>query len=219
MAIGQAREKGGRIEMGNIHAGATDQLGAGTNGDAKVDEFFLISGVLKHHGGAAGAEHGSIDGLESPAHQARALAGAEEHVSEAGDGIDHPRNVRKLGGDGAVEAGLDREMMNQGRLLALNDAQQIHQSMGFQQRVDGATGHQPGMHGETLGLEQGGIAVVGSDGFHLIAGITEILEQGQAEIVEIPTGVGYQQDLRGRHRFSEQPSEGQKNVAVGEPVL
>jgi hypothetical protein len=37
--------------------------------------------------------------------------------------------------------------------------------------------------------------------------------------VEIPTGVGYQQDLRGRHRFSEQPSEGQKNVAVGEPVL
>jgi hypothetical protein len=57
------------------------------------------------------------------------------------------------------------------------------------------------MHSETLGLEQGGRTVVGSDGLYLVAGVTEILEQRQAEIVEIPTGVGHQQYLGGRHQM------------------
>jgi len=44
---------------------------------------------------------------------------------------------------------------------------------------------------EAPGLQQACVAVVGGDGFHLIARGAQILEQRQAESVEGPAGVGH----------------------------
>ena len=85
--------------------------------------------------------------------------------------------------------------MHQCRLLTAVDAQQIHQGMGFSEGVDRPARHQPLVHGEALGFQQGGVAVMGSDGLHLIAGGAQILEQGQTKVVEIPAGVSHQQHL------------------------
>ena len=52
-------------------------------------------------------------------------------MTKAGDGIDHPIHLRAFGGDGAVQASLDREVVHKIRLLTAVDAPQIHQGMGL----------------------------------------------------------------------------------------
>ncbi len=216
-------------KAGDVHAGAADQVRAGAAQQAGVGEGAPVFIVLEDDVGAA--QQHAIEADNGPPERSHAPRPAHEHVSTAGDGIDDLAHARAARRERAVEHALDGEMVAMGRSDAPVKRDQARHRAEFAERIDAVSGEVEGVPLEAVRDHELGVRSRRGDQVHLVAGVAHRARQRQAEVVQVPVGVGEEQRrrlpghrsrlrpiLRGGERLGQHHREGLGGDALVEQV-
>ena len=169
--------------------GGIDQSGAVDGG--------AIVGVLQDQAAVRAAEGQAQQGADRGPQQAGLEAVAGEDVAEAGDGVDAGGDAGQAGGQSAVDYAFDGEVVGEiGAFLGVELTDVLEQGE-FAQGVQAAPLHRDGEGAEAGGLESGDVGAGRGEHDDVMAVVVQVASQRQAEVVEIPFGIGEEEDFHG----------------------
>ena len=184
-----------RLKSLRIDAGTANQADVAGIDQAGVLKRGLVVGILHDQAAVRAAESQPQQGANGWPQQAGFEAIAGEDMAKASDGVDASGDAGQAGSQCAVNHAFDGEVVNQVRpFLGVDPADVVEQGQ-FTQRIQAAPLHRDGQGAKTSGLEFGDIGTGRREHHDFMTLVTEIAGQRQAEVVEIPFGVGEEEDF------------------------
>lgn len=186
-----------RLKPLRIDAGTANQADVGGIDQAGVLKRGLIIGILHDEAAVRAAESQPQQGANGWPQQACSEAIAGEDMAKAGDGVDASGDAGQASGQPAVDHAFDGEVVNKvGAFLGVKAADVVEQSQ-FTQWVQAAPLHRDRQGAKTGGLEFGDVGARWGQHYDVMAVVAQVASQRQAEVVEIPFGVGEEEDFHG----------------------
>ena len=184
-----------RREAHAIHPRTGDQADLPRRHQPRLFEHRHVIGVLQDQPRIAAIERGAHQQPHQRPQRARLRIGAGEHVTHPGHRVDPRRHPGRPRGQRAVHRALDGEAVDQLRALAPEQPPQVHQHRRLAQRIEAAPVHRHRFPAQAQRAQPGPVLARRRQQQQLMPGFAQRQRQRAAEVVQIPVGIGEQDDL------------------------
>jgi len=161
----------------------------------------LVIGILHDEAAVRAAESQPQQSPHRRPQQAGFDAVAGEDMAKASDGVDAGGNAGQASGQPAVDHAFDGEVVGEvGAFLGVDSADALEQGE-FADWVEAAPLHRDGQGAEAGSLELGDVGAGRGQHHHFVALVAQVAGQRQAEVVEVPFGVGEEENFHQTARW------------------
>jgi len=122
-------------------------------------------------------------------------------MPQAGDGVDPGRNAAQTGSQRAIDHAFDGEVVNEVGVFTGVQAGYLAEQAEFPRWVEAAPVHRDSEGAETGGLQASDVGAGRGQHDDFVALLAQIMRQWEAEVIDIPIGVGEEKNLFSHLRF------------------